>query len=162
MLLLCSAAPAWSDKLPEYGIKAGFLYSFATYTDWPDAVGETITLCVYGEDPFGDFLDDLQGKKVIDRSMVVRSLHRLDQVDNCQVVFIARSAREQLVQVLDRLNGKPVLTVADTPSAASRGVAINMHTRDKRVVFEANLAAARANGLNLSARLLRLATDVIR
>jgi hypothetical protein len=37
-----------------------------------------------------------------------------------------------------------------------------MTTGDGKVTFEANLIAARGNGLNLSSKMLRLATEVIR
>ncbi len=161
-LMLCRVPSTRSDTLPEYGLKAGFMYNFTTYTEWPAGVGDTLNLCVYGQDPFGDYLDDLQGKWVGDRRLKVRRMDELDRLEGCQIVFIARTASDNLAQVLNRLNGKPVLTMADTPSAARRGVVLNMDTRQNRIVFEANLAAARANGLNLSSRLLRLATDVIR
>jgi hypothetical protein len=41
-----------------------------------------------------------------------------------------------------------------------QGVALNMNTRQSRVTFEANLAAARGNRLNLSSKLLTLASEV--
>ena len=64
-------------------------------------------------------------------------------------------------QVLKRRSGSPVLTIADSPGAARRGVALNLSVAADRVTFEANLQAARDAGLNLSSKLLRLATQVI-
>lgn len=162
VVVLCWVSSAWSDTLPEYGLKAGILYSFTAYTEWPAKVGETLNLCIYGQDPFGDYLDDLQGKKVNDRFLKVRRLDEQNSLESCQVVFFARSATDNLAHVLNKLKGRQVLTVADTPGAAGRGVVLNMETKENRIVFEANLTAARANGLNLSARLLRLAMDVIK
>jgi hypothetical protein len=54
----------------------------------------------------------------------------------------------------------PVLTVADSPGAARQGVALNMAVERNRITFEANLLAARAAHLDLSSKLLRLATEV--
>jgi hypothetical protein len=54
-----------------------------------------------------------------------------------------------------------VLVVADSPGALRQGAALNMAVASSRVTFEVNLRAARAAGLTLSSRLLRLATEVI-
>ena len=62
--------------------------------------------------------------------------------------------------MLDELRDTPALTVADTPGAARQGVALNMAVVQNRIAFEANLQAARAARLNLSSKLLRLATEV--
>ncbi len=161
LLLLQLAMPARGGSLPEYGIKAGFLYSFTNYTTWPDTVGATLRLCVFGQDPFGEYLNDLAGKKVLERQIAVRRLHDLEDINSCHIVFISRTAENRMREVLNRIKGKPTLTVADTPNATHQGVALNMRTQGNKVVFEANLAAARAHGLHLSARLLRLAKDVI-
>lgn len=162
MVLLCWVSSAWSDTLPEYSLKAGVLYSFTTYTEWPATVDETLNLCIYGQDPFGGYLDTLQGKKVNDRFLDVQRLEEQDSLENCQIVFITRSASDNLAYIVNKLKGRPVLTVADTPGAARRGVMLNMDTKQNRIVFEANLVAVRANGLILSSRLLRMARDVIR
>ena len=55
--LLTYAPAAKSDDLPEYRLKAAFLYNFAVFTEWPADVGSTLNLCVYGQDPFGEDLD---------------------------------------------------------------------------------------------------------
>ena len=63
--------------------------------------------------------------------------------------------------MLELLRGQSVLTVADSSGALQQGVALNMGVAQGRVTFEANLAAARAMRLNLSSKLLRLATEVV-
>ena len=158
-LLLCVAQPA-ADGLDEYRIKGGFLFNFATFTEWPAEVGNTLNLCVYGPDPFGAELDRFQGRSVRGRSFMVTRVNSVDKLGSCQIVFITRPAIGNLLRVLDNLSGKPVLTVADSPGAMRQGVALNINTRQSMVTFEANLASARDNGLNLSSKLLNLASEV--
>jgi hypothetical protein len=40
----------------EYAVKAAYLYNFAKFTEWPNTeqLG-SLTVCLYGKDPFGDF-----------------------------------------------------------------------------------------------------------
>jgi hypothetical protein len=66
-----------------------------------------------------------------------------------------------VTEVVEVLKDKGVLTVADSPGAAQLGVALNMATRGGRVSFQANLLAAREAGIQLSSKLLRLATEVV-
>ena len=162
-LALCACAPAVraADDLPEYRLKAAFLYNFALFTEWPADVGGTLRLCVFGPDPFGAELDGLQGKAVGERSIAVQRKTGLDGLKGCQIVFIAPAAAGQLPRVLEALEGQTVLTVADSAGAARQGVALNMAVSQNKVSFEANLKAAREAKLNLSSKLLRLATEVI-
>jgi hypothetical protein len=159
-LLLCMS-PAFPQPLPEYELKAAFLYNFVLFTEWPGDTGGSLNLCVYGTDPFGDALDALQGKPVSERRLEVRRTAAGESLAGCQIVFISRSAISGLGVVLEELRGGTTLTVADSPGATVRGVALNMSVSQNKVAFEANLRAARRAGLNLSSKLLRLATEVI-
>ena len=158
--MLIAAGQALAQATPEYRAKAGFLYNFIAFTEWPAKVGSPLTLCVYGADPFGDELNALQGKSVNGRSLAIRSVGNPDQVKGCQVVFVAGSAIDSLPRILDALQGEPVLTVADSAGALDSGVGINMLVRQSKIAFEVNLAATRRASLNLSSKLLRLASEV--
>lgn len=160
LALLGGASQAAADTLAEYRVKAGFLFNFIAFTEWPVDVASTLNVCVYGPDPFGAELDRFQGRTIGGRSLAVVRTSRADDLGICQIVFISRPAIDNLPRVLDTVNGKPVLTVADSPGAMRQGVALNMGTRQARVTFEANLAAARENRLNISSKLLNLASEV--
>jgi hypothetical protein len=159
--LLSWVSPAYPQQPSEYQLKAAFLYNFALFTVWPADTDKSLILCVYGDDAFGEEIDALQGKPVGDRILAVRRTPLGGAVAGCQIVFITSSAIASLPRVLDGLRGRATLTVADSPGAARSGVAINMSVAQNKVAFEANLAAARGAGLNLSSKLLRLATQVI-
>jgi hypothetical protein len=161
-LALVMAAPQAlsEDAPPEYRLKAAFLYNFALFTEWPPEAGPTLNVCVFGKDPFGEEIDPLQGKKVGSRSIAVHRKTSVEQLSTCQLIFIAAPAMARLPQVLEIARGAGVLTVADSPGAADRGVALNMHVVQNRITFEANLEAARQAKVSLSAKLLRLATEV--
>ena len=52
-----------ADALPEYTIKAAYLYYFILLTDWPDEEKKAdIPICFYGENSFGSTLDALKKK----------------------------------------------------------------------------------------------------
>jgi hypothetical protein len=161
LVSLSLGVTARADELPEYRLKAAFLFNFALFTEWPPEVGGIINLCVDGTDPFGKEIDVLQGKAVGSRTIDVQRKHPGESLKGCQIVFIAPSAIGRLPQVLESVRGLPVLTVADSVGAARRGAALNLAVGQNKVSFEVNLQAARAAGLNLSSKLLRLAAEVI-
>lgn len=152
---------AVAEEMAEYNVKSAFLYNFAIFTTWPDNNLDAFHLCIYGADPFGKDLDELMKKKrVNERSISIYRTSNVDQLEQCQLVFISRLAIDNLTSVIDTLRNKPILTVADNPGAGQRGVMINMAVRDNRVTFEVNLSMIRKAGLNLNAQLLRFATEV--
>ena len=142
---LGAPSPSHADELPEYRLKAAFLYNFALFTEWPSDVGPVLNLCIVGRDPFGKEIDELQGKPVGERSISVQRKSAGEPVRNCQVAFITESAIASLPKLLDELRDRPVLTVADSPAAAGLNVALNMSVAQNKVAFEANLQAARAD-----------------
>jgi hypothetical protein len=154
------AAVAHAEDLPEYRLKAAFLYNFILFTEWPAGTGGTLNVCIVGTDPFAGELDGLQGKAAGARTIVIQRKASSESHKFCQVVFIAPSAIDTLPRVLAALHGQPTLTVADSPGAMRQGVALNMSVQHSKVSFEANVPAARNVGLVLSSKLLRLATEV--
>jgi hypothetical protein len=158
-MVLAPPAPAHA-QVGEYELKTAFVFNFISFTRWPAKTGP-LTLCIHGPDPFGPVLDKLEGRGIGKRSLAVRRAVGLDGLPACDAVFIAAPAMGNLAAVLNRLDDSPVLTIADSPGAMRRGVLINMNrTEQNKVGFEVNLAAARDKGLDFSAQMLSLATEV--
>jgi len=158
--LILSAQLLAADQFNEYQIKAAFLYNFIAFTEWPEEINQTLNLCVYGEDYFGQEVDKLQVKSVDDNNIKVLRLSSLEKSQECHVLFISKSAINNLPNILASLQGKHILTIADSPDAATNGVIINMSLTQNKISFEVNLESARSVGLDISSRLLQLATKV--
>ena len=154
-------APAQASSTLEYRVKAAFIYNFIAFTQWPDGIANhTINLCLYGEDHFGPEIDKLQEKSVGARSIKVLRVQDATQLKQCQVAFFSKSTGNNLGGILSGLSAAPILTLADNPDAISQGIAINMNLVNDKIVFEINLGVARNNGLDISSKLLQLATKV--
>jgi hypothetical protein len=158
---LLAAGLAGANEVPEYRLKAAFVFNFASFTEWPAEVGPVLGLCIVGTDPFGAEIDALHGKAVGTRALELRRRGLADSLAGCQIVFVGPASVAALPRIAGAVRGQPVLVVADSPGAARQGAVLNLAVQQQRVVFEANLEAARANRLQLSSRLLRLAVEVI-
>jgi len=153
--------PVTAAEIPEYKLKAAFLYNFASFTAWPED-SATFQLCIFGEDPFGSHLKQITSRKRKKHAIEARVVQTIKGLNGCQLVFIAPSASNRINQVQDSIAGKPVLTVADSSGALESGVMVNMETRKGMVYFEVNLRQARQHNLTMSSKLLRLAKRVVR
>jgi len=161
---LLACMPAFSrmagQPATEYRIKAAFLYNFTSFVTWPEDRAGTpgFTLCVLGDDPFGDLLDKLAGKPVNGKQLVVRRLGSLALLDQCQLVFVSEASTDQIGDALALLRELPVLTVSDIRGFTELGGIIEFRIIANKVRFDINLDAAESSGLTISSKLLSLAT----
>jgi hypothetical protein len=152
----------------EYLVKAGFIYNFAKFVEWPSTAfaepDAPIVIGVLGMDPFGDVINHVvEGKKIGTRGFVIRrfkwSKELKDSKDfkDCRILFVSSSEKLHFEDIFDAVKGLPVLTVGETPGFAERGGMIRLMLEDNRVRFEVNVDAAHDGNLNISSRLLTLA-----
>ena len=147
----------------EYEIKAGFLFNFSKFIDWPDDAFKSETddlrLEVIGHDPFGGALDRLVAGKFIDQHPVVIVYSSdVSAGRRGHVVFVSASEHKQLPSLLSALIGTPTLTVSDIDQFAEHGGVIGLVAQGQSVGFVVNRAAATRARLRVSSRLLSLAT----
>src|SRR2546421_7829731 len=108
-LLSCSFSVAAAEaELPEYKLKAGFLYNFAKFVTWPEkafpSAHTPLVIGVLGNDPFGPVLPKtLAGKTVNGRPLEIQYFKRLEEIKNCQILFISPSEKERYSAVLAAL-----------------------------------------------------------
>jgi hypothetical protein len=161
-LLLAAGSPVAAQVVKEYEVKAGMLYKFAGFVEWPGSPADALfCIGVLGHDPFGPALERaVQGKSINGRPFVVRRFKTGWEAGNCQIVFISSSERKLLRGILDWLSRKPVLTVGDTPGFCEDGGIINLELADNHVHFQINPEAAELARLALSSQLLSVASIV--
>lgn len=154
-----------NDRVPEYEIKAALLFKIARFVAWPpesfDGETDEMVFCVLGDDPFGERISLLQGRKVDGRDIaILRMAKPAEEQRRCHIAFISEKRRDHLRAWLDALADIPVLTVGDTAGFGKDGGTVNLLTRDNRIRFEINVNATSRAGLQVSSQLLQLATIV--
>jgi hypothetical protein len=165
LMAACLLAVLWpwtarAQVAPEYDVKAAFLYNFTKFVEWPPSALQErgdFQLCVLGEDPFGRSLEVVADEKVAGRRISLLRTPKLAEPEGCQILFISRSERHRMPEVLRELRDTPVLTVADTDGFLGHGGIINFILEGSKVRFEINQEAAERAGIKISSKLLRLA-----
>jgi YfiR/HmsC-like len=166
LLVTCTMPSRAQTQADEYRVKAGFIFHFAQFVEWPagtfSSSAGSITFCTLGEDPFhGDMESLLRGKAVAGKSVRVLHLKQVQDSKQCHVLFLDTNDNQLVPSALAIVKNLPILTVGESDDFLERGGMIRFSMEDRRIRFEVNQQAAEATHLKVSARLLLLATKVI-
>lgn len=169
-IMLFFGFPAWGSTeeapkaIPEYTMKAAYLYNFAKLTDWPAESGaeggSAFNLCIFGQNEFGPALDALRGKMVNNRQLRLRHITDIADAQHCQLLFVGDYEGARGARLFESLRAVAVLTVTDDDKISRAGAMLLIRTEEQRLSFDVNLDAAARAQLKFSSKLLRLANKV--
>jgi len=110
-LLACSAILLSAQTPPtrEYQIKAGFLFNFTQFIEWPASAflkAETpIVIGVLGENPFSSYLDEIVSGEVVNgHPLVVQHYNNVEEIKTCHILFINVADTDKLERIVDRVS----------------------------------------------------------
>jgi len=89
---------------------------------------------------------------------MVRSVADPDEACKCHIVFVSALEKKRFGALLQAVQNSSVLTVGEAPGFAAQGGVVNFTLENGAVHFEVNLEAARHKDLEISSKLLGLAT----
>jgi hypothetical protein len=165
-LIAVSAVGTAFAQQPLYDanqVKAAFLYHFGSYVQWPAAAppDDAITIAVLGDpEVVAHLAQFLPGRRIQDRPVEVRSLARIEDLGDAEMLFIGRQQNARLAQLIAAVGQRPTLLVTDADNGLDRGAMVNFQLVDARVRFEISVPRAEEAGLTLSSRLLSAALRV--
>jgi YfiR/HmsC-like len=162
LLLLAQAARSFAadpQTLTEYQIKAGFFFNFTRFVDWPESAFVTasspILMCVLGETPLTDLVNDVAlGKVVNGRAVSIRRVKASDDLRLCNLLFISAEEERHTAEILGSVKKTSTLTVGETPGFAQAGGMINFSIQENKVKLELNLEATTRVGLKVNSKLI--------
>lgn len=167
-LLLAAGAAAASAPRDEQQVKAAYVLNFLRFTEWPGPPRseDEFVLAVIGTREFADTLRGIAREAVKLGQKPVR-VHRLEPgaaparlervLDGADAVFVQSAEPGVAETVLALSASRPVLTIGDVPGFAAAGGMLGLVPRGQRIVFDANPRAIQASGLQVSAKVLKLA-----
>jgi len=162
-ILLCAPA-AWPQDVTESALKAGFVYNFAKFTDWPaDALppGATITACVLGDTAVGEALArGVKGRPLDGRAIAVSQIEIKGPLRSCHLLYVSGVDSAHIRAIVATVEGAPVLTIGDFDDFVGLGGIARVFDDTGRMRFDLNLVSARRSRLQLSSKLVALASHV--
>jgi len=161
-LLLFVSTVTTRAELSEAEVKAGFLYNFTKFVEWPkqafSSTNAPIQFAVLGDEEFSAKLKTLLGdNKAHGRTFEVKAISTAQEAKNFHIVFIASPESRRTAQVLEATKKAPVLTIGESDQFLDAGGMINLFFEDTQLAFEVSPESAQKAGLEISSKLLRLA-----
>jgi hypothetical protein len=150
------ATPA-QERDPDE-IKAGLLFNFARYCEWPKAAeGEpgVFRLAMIAADPkFARYKAVLDGKRVGDRVIRLSRIQSPLDLRGHHLAFLAAEHKDLQTEVLDALRREPTLSVGEHPGFAEQGGVLNFFLESvdgrSQTRFELNPKAAGAADIRVT------------
>jgi hypothetical protein len=147
-----------ADALPEYTLKAAYLYNFALLTDWPKGEeSEDLNICFYREG-LGNASVALHNKMVGNRKIKVVDITTAEEAKGCQMVFIPENEGQSSENIIRQIVGMPVLIVSENKYINDAHITIIREGH--KLAFDVSLKSLKHSNLTLSSRLLKLARKV--
>ncbi len=143
-------------QVDEETVKAGFLFNFTKFIEWPPPASGPLLVCTASSDAFDALIARLvQGQAVGGRPLAALSLREGDSPGDCDVLFLAARRQREQSELLQGVT-RGVLTVGETVQFMREGGMVRFLTENNRVRFQINQKAAEAAGLKISSKLLTL------
>lgn len=149
-----------ANTLPEEKIKAAYVYNFLKFTYWPEIQRETFNLCVLGENSVTESLENIAGKTVKGRLIVIQRVsvsNRNILNGKCDAIFATNIDRSTLRQLIEIVGDKSILLISDLPYAFDEMADIQIFTTPNRVAFKINMSQAKKRNILFSSQMLKLA-----
>lgn len=163
-LAACSGAARAQQGSVEPGVKAGFVFNFVKFSNWPDIQEDStapLLICTLGAHPLDGQLDLLNGRQVRNRIIEIRPRTSAGDWRNCDVLYLSDIDVGRMEAVIRGVAGAPVLTIGDVPGFIQAGGMIGLRIEENRVRFDVNLPVAQRAGLKLNSQMLKLAGRVL-
>ena len=162
--LLMTSAPADAQGVTAPALRAAFLFNFAKFSEWPaDALapGQRLSLCVVGDAAVADALGQtIKGHNIEGHELTVTILTVDESASACHLLYVSASEIKRSARLLLSAKRTSVFTVSDADGFAQSGGVAELIVENDRMRFAINVASAHRMRLNISSKLLSLATIV--
>jgi len=158
---LSVGSPAVSTPLSEAQVKAGLLYNFISFVEWPETPEPNVLVIgVFGADPVTAALQPVRGQTVGHRRIEVREVGGETDARRCHILFVPTSRDREAPALLAALRDVPVLTVGEHEQFTRLGGVIRVFPDRSRLRLEIDVTRAERLKLRISSRLLNLSRVV--
>ena len=151
-------------SVDEYRLKAAFIERVTRFVEYvPSSIntGDVFTITILGENPFGNYLDEMyEENKISNKKVVINYIDQIEQIEYPDILYIGIDNEDKIQQVLERVLGMQVLTITDSEIYSKSGVVLNMKLVNDKLRFEIDIYAAQRQGIKFNRVLLAYATIV--
>jgi hypothetical protein len=160
-----SAAASPEPLALEYKVKAGYLYNFARFVQWPEtafaAPNSPLVIGVLDAREAVVVVQELLDARLVDgRSINVRAVTPEQIPGSLHILLVTRAARKTPGEISALIGSAPILLVGETELFAERGGTLGFVRDGETIRINLNLERAAEAGLKVSSKLSSVARVV--
>lgn len=151
ILLFSSSYSQNSSKMKQ----ANYLFGFARILNWSEYQNNTFVINVYGQSSVTDYINTLSYKNTSGGHKITAKQVALNNILNCNILYIPKENTSQLGSVVSLLNGRQVLIVTEASGYTNSGADVSfsfksVNVQDSVLSYDFNLQSIRAKNIKVS------------
>lgn len=157
---------AWTPVVqadnPAYQIKAAYIYNILKFVHFPPETGKDLTICILGENRFGDALNALDSASVPDSILHIAQLGRYTRgkhMAQCHVLYLVNSEKEYATTILANIDPTRTLTIGEHSQFLHEGGLIELYEKDDTIQFRINPEMVNRTAFKIDAQLVQLGIE---
>lgn len=147
-------------QVREYEVKSAMIGKLADYVTWSEQTNTSnykskpFVITVLGKNPFDNYLDKYKHYRIKNKVVKINYIDDISELKSSDILFISSSNKKYLEKIIETVQNKPILTIADSDAAEEAGVIIIMKIRNERIYLTINQQAAYNAKLHINSILL--------
>jgi len=144
----------------EDKLKAVIIGKVAKFVKWKDRKNDNFVITIMNN-PYGQLFDEIfDGKKIQKRDVELKYIDDIDKLSDTNILYIPASNSKNLNKILEKINGKNILTISDIRGFAEKKGIVQVYFSSQKIKLKINLDIAKEDDLKISSALLRVATVI--
>jgi len=158
VLLVIFAASQLKAQVQIEDAKAKFIYNFTKFFEWPASqrTGDFVIGVLGSGNMYNSLKSYTQGKKVITQNITVKKFRNVDEVTECDVLFVSYLKVSDIPGIHEKA-GRFTLIISDSDQGIQKGAAINFFLEGNRLRYEFKGTNALKYGLKYHSKIADMA-----
>lgn len=146
-------------------IKAAYIYNLLQFVTFPEAALQSkskLNVCIVGDNNFGNILNKIEGESTPQAK--IHFIFMGNYSSNlsfrlCNVLYLTKAVKNDSKKVLDGVDHKEIVTIADYSPFVADGGLIELFTENGKIRFRINRDLVKITSFKVESQLIMLGSN---
>ena len=160
LFFFCASTYAQTTNYQVYSV---FVVSIAKYSSWPESDAKDFKIAVLGKSKvYEELIKTTTSKDINGKKVVITQTEETPLNDLPHIVYVSDGKSSQLAELLKKLEGKPVMIIAEREGLFKKGANFSFVVLDNNMLrFDINKKELESHQIKISKNLISLANETI-
>ncbi len=150
-IIIFNKVTAQNDSIIK---KSEAIINFIKFINWKNK--DILNIKVWKNNKMTEILKSKNNKYIN-----IKTINKLDDIDNCKVLYISNANDEELEKIVKKANSKHILTISDNYNHVNKNVIISFKIEQGETRFQINRKVAMSSEIEINYLLYKQAKVVI-